>query len=497
MRFLAFMGRVTRPRGRAVSALAATALGLAMFASPVSVMALDQPQPGSTSAINAQNTYANVVSRVAPAVVTVRSEKRARTTQTFPFDDPTLRDFYGDRAPRGNQQPRERRQSGLGSGVIVSPDGYILTNHHVIDGAQQIKVHLNDNRVIDAKVIGSDQPSDLAVLKIAATNLTVMPLGDSDAVRVGDIALAIGNPLGLGQTVTSGIISAKGRTTGLSDGSFEEFIQTDAAINQGNSGGALINTQGELIGINSQILSPTGGNIGIGFAIPTNMAKSVMNQLIQTGKVRRGVLGVVVQPLTPDMAESLELKNGTGVIVSSVQEGGAAERAGVRRGDVIIKLNGADVKDSNSFRNRVASTAPNSQVMLTIIRNGREQELSATLGDRAVLTSDAGGSNSPAGPSTGRTDPLGLRVEPITPELARQMELESTTQSLVVTAVDPDSPAADAGLTRGDVILEVNRQPARSSEQFRSALQQAGARPLLLLVKRGDDSLFVTVRPRA
>src|SRR5882672_5326321 len=250
-------------------------------------------------------SYADVVSRVSPAVITIHSEMRVRAPQQYPFmDDPMFRQFFGDRVP---QQMPEQRRSGLGSGVIISTDGYILTNHHVVDGAEQIKVDLNDNRTLDAKVVGSDPPSDLAVLKVDAANLPVLALGDSDKVRVGDVVLAIGNPLGIGQTVTMGIISAKGRQTGLSNGSFEDFLQTDAPINQGNSGGALVSTNSELVGINSQILSPTGGNIGLGFAIPSNMARNVMEQLTKNGKVRRGQLGITVQKVTSDIASSLKL----------------------------------------------------------------------------------------------------------------------------------------------------------------------------------------------
>ena len=324
-------------------------------------------------------SYADVVSRVSPAVITIHSESRVRAPQQFPFmNDPMFRQFFGDRVP---QQMPEQRRSGLGSGVIISTDGYILTNHHVIDGAEQIKVDLNDNRTLDAKVVGSDPPSDLAVLKIDATNLPVLALGDSDKVRVGDVVLAIGNPLGIGQTVTMGIISAKGRQTGLSSGSFEDFLQTDAPINQGNSGGALVSTNSELIGINSQILSPSGGSIGIGFAIPSNMARTITDTLVKTGTVRRGQLGVVVVRTNSEGARELAIKETKGVGVAQVQPGSAADRAGVRRGDVITGFNGVQITDPNVFRNLVASTAPGSAVTLNVVRDGRELQVNVTLGE--------------------------------------------------------------------------------------------------------------------
>lgn len=366
--------------------LAVSMLSMAACSGATSKTSLkDAPSnaPAIVTAGAAQNSYADVVSHVAPAVVTIRSERRERTPQQYPFmDDPSFRDFFGDRSGEGpQQQPRERRQSGLGSGVIVSQDGYILTNHHVIDGAEQIQVELNDKRRLDAKLVGSDPPSDLAVLKVDASNLPVLPLGNSDVARVGDVVLAIGNPLGVGQTVTAGIISAKNRSTGLSDGSFEDFLQTDAPINQGSSGGALVNTNGELIGINSQILSPSGGNIGIGFSIPTSMARTVMEQLIKDGQVHRGQLGVIVQPVTSDIAARIGLGEARGVIVRQVQPGSAADRAGLRQGDVITALNSQPVSDSNAMRNRIASTSPGTEVTLTIMRDNREQQLRVTLGE--------------------------------------------------------------------------------------------------------------------
>ena len=330
-------------------------------------------------------SYADVVSRVSPAVITIHSQMRVRAPQQYPFmDDPMFRQFFGDRVPQ--QQPEQRR-SGLGSGVIISTDGYILTNHHVVDGAEQIKVDLNDNRTLDAKVVGSDPPSDLAVLKIDASNLPVLALGDSDKVRVGDVVLAIGNPLGIGQTVTMGIISAKGRQTGMSSGSFEDFLQTDAPINQGNSGGALVSTNSELVGINSQILSPSGGSIGIGFAIPSNMARTITDTLVKTGKVRRGQLGITVVKLNSEPAKELGIKETKGVGIAQVQPGSAADRAGLRKGDVITSFNGVEMTDPNVFRNLVASTAPGTDVTLTIIRDGREQQIPAKLGE-LVPTAD-------------------------------------------------------------------------------------------------------------
>jgi serine protease Do len=345
------------------------------------------PAPASTSASTAPGagagaptwSYADVVSRVAPAVVTIHSARRVREPQQFPFmSDPFFRQFFGDRpqAPRGGQEVR-----GLGSGVIVTADGYCLTNHHVIDGAESISVELADRRSFDAKVIGSDPPSDLAVLKIDGHDLPRLTPGDSERVRVGDIALAIGNPLGVGQTVTAGIISAKGRYTGLSDGSFEDFLQTDAPINQGNSGGALVNGRAELVGINSQILSTSGGNIGIGFAIPSNMARNVMDQLIASGKVRRGQLGVIVQPVTPEAAKRAGRPDSRGVLVREVVGGGPAERAGVRAGDIITAFNGAPIDEANGLRIQVAGAQPGATATLTFWRDGKEQQASVTLAE--------------------------------------------------------------------------------------------------------------------
>ena len=446
-----------------------------------------------------QNSYADVVSRVAPAVVTIHANKRVRRPQQFPFlDDPTLRDWFRNQRRDEQQQPRESLERALGSGVIVSADGYIITNHHVIDGAEDIKVDLTDGRTLDAKLVGSDQPSDLAVLKVTLTNLPFLTPGDSDKVRVGDVALAIGNPLDVGQTVTMGIISAKGRSTpGTGSGNFEDFLQTDAPINRGNSGGALINTNGDLIGINSQIIGGlTGGNIGIGFAIPSNMVRSVMDQLIKTGTVRRGQLGISVRRVDSDMAQSLGMSETKGIIVNEIFKASAAERAGIRQGDVITALNGSPVNETNAFRNQIASMAPGTQVTLTLLRDNREQKISATLGEFKPETArnEEEESTRPGSTNQGK---LGLTVMPLTPEIASELNLRAGAQGVVIETVDPAGPAAAAGLGRGDVIQEVNRQPIRSAADLSSAIDKSGNRPALLLINRRGNAAYVTVRPRA
>jgi Do/DeqQ family serine protease len=407
------------------------------------------------------------------------------------MDDPMFREFFGDRLP---QQQNPQRVQGVGSGVIVNSDGYILTNHHVVDGAIEIKVELTDNRTFTAKLVGSDPPSDLAVLKIDAKDLPTLQLGDSDKVRVGDPVLAVGNPLGIGQTVTSGIVSAKGRQTGLSDGSFEDFLQTDAAINRGNSGGALVNTSGELIGINSQILSPSGGNIGIGFAIPVNMAKAVMDQLLKNGKVRRGMLGVTIQGIDADLASSLSLPAARGAIVTSVTAGGPADKAGIKRGDVITAINNQSVADNNAARNEIAKLAPGSNATVTVVRNGREQNLPVTLAelpDREQANPDTDSGEQGA---TGGTERFGLTLQPLTSDAAQRYGLDADDQGLLVTRVDPSSNAATAGIRQGDLIQEVNRQAVKTFAEFSNAIRQSGSRPALVLIKRRNAVIYVTLK---
>ena len=460
-----------------------------------------QAPPAPVVVDGIRTSYADVVDKTSPAVVMIRSERKAKTApQQFPFgDDPQFREFFKNLPQQPNQQQRPQIERGLGSGVIVNADGTILTNHHVIDGAEKITVQMNDNKTFEAKVIGSDPPSDLAVLKIEGENLPFLNLGNSDNVRIGDIVLAIGNPLGIGQTVTAGIISAKGRRTGLSDGSFEDFLQTDAPINRGNSGGALINLTGELIGINSQIVSEQGGgNIGIGFSIPSNMAKSVMEQLVKNGKVSRGMLGVNIQPITEDVAKSLQLKDTRGVLVSNVQSGSAAEKAGIKRGDIITAINGEVVEDTNVLRNKVAGTQPGSDIKVTVLRDGNQQELTAKLDEFKSEGVKPDGSDENNNNSENSTDSgkLGLSLQPVTPQIAKQLNLPANTEGVVVTDVDQNGAAAETGITRGDVIVEINRQPVTSIDDIKSALDKSGDRPILLLISRKGQTIYLTVTPK-
>jgi serine protease Do len=457
-----------------------------------------QPSTSSQSSLSAvsgraasavsgsRDSYADIVKVVAPAVVTIRIDGKAMVAPTqFGGDgEDFFQRFFGDdgdsRPRRVPRMPRSFRQHGLGSGVVVTSDGYILTNNHVVDGADRIHVDLTDGRTLEAKVIGTDKPSDLALVKVSATNLQTVSLGNSDGVQVGDVVLAVGNPLGVGQTVTLGIVSAKGRSTGSAGGdrNYQDFLQTDAAINHGNSGGALVNTKGEVIGINAEMLSPVDANIGIGFAIPSNMARHVIDDLRKDGHVRRAQLGVFVQPVTSDLAESLGLKGVGGAIVSNVTPDSAAERAGLKRGDVIRSFNGQPVNDINSLRNRVADTQPGSTVSVVIVRDGAEKTVPVKL-DEAEVSKRSASSGEPA-----NTDKASLGIG-----------VERGPKGLVITQVNPDSRAADAGLQEGDVIQEINRQSVQTVEDLRSAVRKTTDRPVLLLVEREGRSLFVTVKP--
>jgi serine protease Do len=434
--------------------------------------------------------FAPIVKQVLPNVVNISSSKVVRTPNQVGEGmrmDPFFQQFFGHGFGNGPAVPKERRERSLGSGVIVSPEGYVLTNNHVVDGATDVKVTLSDKREIKAAIVGTDPKTDVAVLKLEGSNFPAITLGDSSKVQVGDYALAIGDPFGVGQTVTMGIVSAKGRgNLGIED--YEDFIQTDAPINPGNSGGALINNRGELVGINTAILSHgSGGNEGIGFAIPVNLARQVMNQLLDHGKVTRGYLGVVVQTISPAMAKALGQSEPTGALVGDASAKGPAQSAGVERGDIILELNGESVSDANELRNTVSMLQPGETVKLKISRNGSIRDLSVKLGELPASKEEA--QNQKEGASKEALE--GVSVENLDASTAKELGLPTSTKGVVVTDIDPSSAKADSGLHKGDVIQEVNHQPVYNVAEFEQAMHKAGKEEALLLVNRGGTTLFI------
>ena len=388
-------------------------------------------------------------------------------------------------------KPHEFKEHGLGSGVVVQPN-VILTNNHVIEGAEEIKVTASNKQVFSAKVVGADPKSDLAVLRLEGTSSKLAPIvwGDSTSLRLGEFVLAVGNPFGVGETVTSGIVSAMGRT-GLGILDYENFIQTDAAINPGNSGGALVNASGELIGINTAILSRSGGNQGVGFAIPSNTARQIMDSLLKTGKVIRGWLGVGIQDLTADLAQALQLPDATGVLVSSVQANTPASKAGLRRGDVILKVNNESVDSTGMLRNLIAAAGAGSKVTLQIRRDAKTEDISLTLGElpgSLAFNSDRG---TPGAGAPGTFDVLA--VEPLTPEFRDKYEIPKDVSGVAVTQVEPHSKVESAGVKPGDVILEVSRKPVSSVEQFKTEWNRNKTQ-VILLIQRGESTLFIAIR---
>jgi len=430
---------------------------------------------------------AELVSSVTPSIVNIASTKTVKSHgfgSPF-FDDPFFRRFFGDEFGRF-EHPREYKQSGLGSGVIVDKDGYILTNNHVVKDADEIVVKLSDKREFKGKVIGADPKTDLAVIRIDNGDLPVVRIGNSDDLKVGETVIAIGNPYGLSQTVTSGIVSAKGRANvGIAD--YEDFIQTDAPINPGNSGGALVNVKGEIVGINTAIFSTSGGYQGIGFAIPTNMAKAVMKSLIKEGKVTRGWLGVSIQPVSKEIAEHFKLKEQKGALVAEVIRDSPAEKAKLERGDVIVRYDGRDVDDPDHLRNMVAATLPDSKVEIVVLRDGIEKNITLTIGELPSDIKVASGSY--------KYDNVldGITVQNITPELRQSLNISKRVSGVLVTGVGPDSPAAEA-VRKDDVIMEINRKNIRSTDNYRTVVSKIRAGDgVLLLLYRNGLTIYVTL----
>ncbi|MBW1799314.1 MAG: DegQ family serine endoprotease [Deltaproteobacteria bacterium] len=437
--------------------------------------------------------FAAVARQASPAVVFIQVEKTVTSRPEWggpmPFGDEFFRRFFGIPSP-GRQQPQQQPQEqqrivGQGSGFIISADGYILTNNHVVGDADKVTVKLLDGREFRAKTIGADPHTDVAVIKIDAKNLPALPLGNSNALEVGEWVLAIGNPFGLSHTLTAGIVSAKGRTSlGITD--FEDFIQTDAAINPGNSGGPLINLAGRAVGINTAIFSQSGGYMGIGFAIPINMAKNIRDQLIAHGSVTRGYLGIVIQDLTPALAKTFDVKDAKGVLISEVSQGSPAEQAGLKQGDVIIEFNGKPVEKVGPFRNQVALIAPGTTANMTVIRNGKSQSLPVKIGKLP------GGDLAARGPAD-VLEKLGFAVETLTGELAQRLGYQGET-GVVVTQVASGSVAASAGIRPGALVKEVNRKQIHNVEEFVQALAPTGGKgTILLLIREGRGSRYVAL----
>jgi len=469
--------------------------------SPVTLRIAGNPAVGATGNFN--EGFSAVVEPLLPAVVNISTSKMVKSSQSDSpfFNDPFFRQFFGNPFGDGGkgdgqqQQPREQKEHSLGSGVIVNPDGYILTNNHVVDGASDVQVTLSDKRNFKAKIVGTDARSDMAVLKISASNLSSVTLGDSTKAKVGDIVLAIGDPFGIGETVTMGIVSAKGRRGLGIEGpeGYEDFIQTDASINPGNSGGALVDTRGELIGINTAIISNGGGgNQGIGFAIPVNMARQIMEQILKTGKVSRGYLGIMIQGVTPDLAKAFNLPAAEGALVGDVTPDSPGAKAGLQKGDVVTTLNGQPISDFTDLRLRIAQSAPGTVVKMDVLRNGQKMQITATLAEFPEKTPTA--ENKEEGQGT--QEMQGVQVENLSPELAQQLNVPAGTRGVVITNVDPNSTAAESGLSRGDIIQEVNRKAVSNVQQFREAIRSAGNQPLLLLINKQGVTSYVVISPK-
>jgi len=450
------------------------------------------------------SAFASVTERVSPGVVGIQSERRVlratpekpATGPLDPFSEDFFDYFFRRRAPQEDSSRQEYTQKAQGSGFLISADGYVLTNNHVVAEADKILVELVDGRTMDAQVVGADPESDVAVIRIQAEGLMPVALGNSDALEVGEWVLAVGNPLGLSHTVTAGIVSAKHRS-GFNVTTYENFIQTDAAVNMGNSGGPLVNLNGEAVGMNTFILGPAGGNIGIGFAIPINIARDVAGQLMKTGAVERGYVGVIPQDLTAELAEAFGLKGTKGAILSQITQDSPAARAGLAQGDVVPEFDGVAIDSATQFRNLVASRKPGATVPMVVLRDGERRTVAITLEKRPSADELRGERREK--PKRLPEEPqrrLGLTVQDLTPETAERAKIKEQT-GVIITKVSPGSEAAQKGLREGYVIKEVNRRPVHSEQQFKEAVSTAlrEGRRILLLITDGRVSLYVVLNP--
>ncbi len=459
---------------------------------PVARPVSTAPQP---TLAGGSQTFVDIAKSVKPAVVNIYATKSGHSggSGTTPFDDPLFRKFFGDEFFRRFDHQKERKERGLGSGVIVESNGLIITNNHVVGKADEIRVTLSDKREFKAKLIGTDPKTDVAVVKIDATGLPTVSWADSDKLEVGEFVLAVGNPFGLTQTVTLGIVSALGRAAGIAE--YEDFIQTDAAINPGNSGGALVNVRGELVGINTAIFSQSGGNMGIGFAVPSNMAQSIMGQLVQTGKVVRGWLGVSIQELTPELASQFGVGDTKGVLVSDVMDDSPAKKAGFERADVILEYDGKSMDSPTHLRNAVAQTPVGKKVAIKFIRDKKTRTVDLTIAEQPRSMSQSGEDD--GGESATATGVLSsLDVRDLNEELANRYGLKSSERGVVIVRVKPGSTAEELGVREGDIVIEVNRQAVTSVKVFeRIAGKLPKDQAVLLLLKRQGRTIYLTLRP--
>ncbi|PAW67366.1 MAG: peptidase S1 [Opitutia bacterium Tous-C1TDCM] len=492
-RFLPFNRRQTLWVACLLAVTGALAAGAQSAASKPAVALKRDADPVNRGPLET-GSFSAVVKRVAPSVVkitTTTKSRRVAQTQFPGFENPAFRQFFGGRVPEIQTPP----QAGLGSGVILSADGFIATNNHVIQGADEVLVSFDDGRELKAKVVGRDPQTDIAVIKVEATDLPAITFADSATIEVGDRVLAIGNPFGIGETVTTGIVSAKGRRPGLGL-DYEDFVQTDAAINPGNSGGALVDVEGRLVGINTAILSRSGGFQGVGLAVPANLVSQVVDGLVKNGKVVRGFLGVSTQDLNAALAESLELPNRQGALVAEVQPDSPAAKAGLKNGDVITAVNGQQVEDSHRLSFTVGAFAPGTKLDLTVVRDGREQKIKAVTSARpnSRKSRDQGDTDDELHAAIGEEGVLnGVAVDDIRPQLRNQLNLPANLKGAVITTVEPDSAAAKAGLRPGDVILEINKQPVTSAQQAAELSAKAESKKALVRVWSRGNRAFVVV----